>query len=109
MGKLYDANQQLSSNFTNQVYLDNDGFIWSATRNGLNRYDGYQFHIYKKEKGNKTGMASNYVNCIVQDQNGQFYIGMWGVLQIYDGNTFQTIEVKDLEGKRLCNLPTHPI
>ena len=101
MGKLYDANHQLSSNFTNQVYLDNNGFIWSATRNGLNRYDGYQFHIYKKEKGGKTGMASNYVNCIVQDHKGHFYLGMWGVLQIYDGNTFQTIEVKDLEGKHI--------
>ena len=101
MGKLFDANHQLSSNFTNQVYLDNNGFIWSATRNGLNRYDGYQFHIYKKEKGGRNGMASNYVNCIVQDQKGHFYLGMWGVLQIYDGNTFQTIEVKDLNGNHI--------
>ena len=68
IGKLFDANHQLSSNFTNQVYLDNDGFIWSASRNGLNRYDGYQFHIYKKDS--RTGLASNYVNCIVQDQKG---------------------------------------
>ena len=49
MGKLFDANQQLSSSFTSQVYLDKDGFIWSATRNGLNKYDGYQFRILKKE------------------------------------------------------------
>ena len=101
MGKLFDANHQLSSNFTSQVYLDNNGFIWSATRNGLNRYDGYQFHIYKKEKGNKTGMASNYVNCIIQDQNGHFFIGMWGVLQVYNGNSFHTIEVKDLDGQHI--------
>ena len=99
MGKLFDANHQLSSNFTNQVYLDNDGFIWSASRNGLNRYDGYQFHIYKKD--NRTGMASNYVNCIIQDQKGHFYLGMWGTLQIYDGKSFQTIEVKDLNGNRI--------
>ena len=98
MGKLFDANHQLSSNFTNQVYLDKDGFIWSATRNGLNRYDGYQFRIFKKEKDDNTGIASNYVNCIIQDRNGRFYLGMWGVLQCYDGNQFQTIEVKDLNG-----------
>ena len=35
MGKLFDASQQLSSNFVNQVYLDNDGFLWVVTRNGL--------------------------------------------------------------------------
>jgi ligand-binding sensor domain-containing protein len=49
MGKLFDADKQMSSSFTTQIYLDRDGFIWVATRNGLNRYDGYQFRILKKE------------------------------------------------------------
>ena len=49
MGKLFDADKQMSSSFTTQVYQDRDGFIWVATRNGLNRYDGYKFHIFKKE------------------------------------------------------------
>ena len=40
MGKLFDADKQMSSSFTTQIYLDKDGFIWVATRNGLNRYDG---------------------------------------------------------------------
>ena len=91
MGKLFDASQQLSSNFVNQVYLDNDGFLWVVTRNGLNRYDGYQFDIYKKNPKQPDSMASNYVNCMMQDRSGLFYLGMWGVLQTYDGNKFQTI------------------
>ena len=49
-GKLFDADKQLSSSFTSQVYLDRDGFIWVATRNGINWYDGYQFHSIVKEK-----------------------------------------------------------
>ena len=49
-GKLFDADKQLSSSFTSQVYLDRDGFIWVATRNGLNRYDGYQFQSIKRER-----------------------------------------------------------
>ncbi len=97
MGRLFDANQQLSSSFTNQVYLDNDGFIWTATRNGLNRYDGYQFVILKKEKEQYNEMASNYVNCILQDRNGLFYLGMWGALQVYDGQSFKDVEVKTLD------------
>ena len=101
MGKLFDASQQLSSNFVNQVYLDNDGFLWVVTRNGLNRYDGYQFDIYKKNPKQPDSMASNYVNCMMQDKNGLFYLGMWGVLQTYDGNKFQTIEVKDAEGNHI--------
>ena len=101
MGKLYDANQQLSSSFTNQVYLDNDGFIWTATRNGLNRYDGYQFRIFKKDPQQEHTMASNYVNCIVQDKRGRFYLGMWGVLQSCIDNQFHTIEVKDTKGNHI--------
>ena len=58
MGKLFDADKQMSSSYTTQVYLDRDGFIWVATRNGLNRYDGYKFRILKKETRQDIGMAS---------------------------------------------------
>jgi len=96
MGKRFDADNLLSSSFTNQVYLDRDGFIWAATRNGLCRYDGYRVTIFKKE--NEGGQASNHVNCIMQDRKGLFYIGMFGALQTYDGRTFRNVKIKDLKG-----------
>lgn len=98
-GTLYDADKQLSSSFTSQIYQDQDGFIWVATRNGLNKYDGYHFHIIKKEKEQHHSMASNYVNCMTQDHSGLYYLGMYGALQTYDGKTFQTVEVKTLAGE----------
>lgn len=97
-GKLFNADNHLSSNFIHQVYLDRNGFIWIATRNGLSRYDGYQFHTIKKEQYGRRGMASNYVNCMTQDDNGLFYMGMYGALQSYDGNRFRNMEVRDLKG-----------
>ncbi len=97
-GRHFDADKQMSSSFTTQVYQDHDGFIWVATRNGLNRYDGYQFRIIKKEKPGNDGMASNYVNCMMQDRRGVFYIGMYGAFQTYDGEKFQNIKVIDLKG-----------
>jgi len=96
-GKLFDTNTHLSSSFVNQVYLDRDGFVWMVTRNGLNRYDGYQFHIIKKEQN--PSMATNYVNCMTQDQKGLFYMGMYGAFQTYDGTQFWDVEVKDLDGR----------
>lgn len=98
MGKLFDADKQMSSSFTTQIYLDRDGFIWIATRNGLNRYDGYQFRIIKKETSQESGLASNYVNAIMQDRYGLFYIGMYGALQTYDGQKFQDVTTYDLDG-----------
>ena len=97
-GRHFDADKQMSSSFTTQIYQDHDGFIWVATRNGLNRYDGYQFRIIKKEKPGNSGMASNYVNCMMQDRHGLFYIGMFGAFQTYDGEHFQDIKVVDLRG-----------
>ena len=100
-GKLFDADKQMSSSYTTQIYRDQDGFIWIATRNGLNRYDGYQTRIFKKEKGADLGMASNYVNCMMQDHNGLFYIGMYGAFQTYDGERFHDIKTYDLSGHHL--------
>ena len=95
-GKLFEAYKQLSSSFVNQVYLDRDGFIWVSTRNGLCRYDGYQFRIYKKDT--YESMLSNYVNSIIQDSKGLFYIGMFGALQTFDGTLFHEVKVKLLDG-----------
>ena len=99
MGKSFDADKQMSSSFTTQVYQDRDGFIWVATRNGLNRYDGYQFRILKRESRQNAGMASNYVNCMMQDRHGLYYVGMYGALQTYDGQRFRDVTTYDLTGR----------
>ena len=100
-GRHFDADKQLSSSYTTQLYIDRDGFIWAATRNGLNRYDGYQTRIFKKGQGEGQGMASNYVNCMMQDRNGLFYIGMYGAFQTYDGERFNDIKTYDLDGRHM--------
>ena len=97
MGKLFGVDNQLSSSFTSQIYLDRDGFLWVATRNGLNKYDGYQFRVLKKELDADMGMASNYVNCILQERSGLFYVGMYGALQSFNGYCFKDIKVHDLQ------------
>lgn len=99
MGKSFDADKQMSSSFTTQVFQDRDGFIWVATRNGLNRYDGYQFRIIKHDSKQENGLASNYVNCMMQDRHGLYYIGMYGALQTCDGQRFSDIKAYDLNGR----------
>lgn len=97
-GKLFDPDHQLSSSFTSQVFQDHDGLIWVLTRNGINRYDGYQFHTIKKEQGQQDGITSNYANCITQDDDGLIYLGMYGALLSYDGRQFANVEVRNLAG-----------
>lgn len=98
-GKFFSTdNQLLSSSFVTQVYLDNEGFIWATTRNGINRYDGYQFRVFKKENEHDSSLASNYVNSMMQDKNGLFYFGLYGALQTWDGNKFNNVAMLDKDG-----------
>lgn len=72
MGKFFNTDNQLSSSFVTQMYLDRDGFIWATTRDGINRYDGYQFRVFRRENEADKTLASNYVNTMMQDRNGLF-------------------------------------
>ena len=59
MGKFFNTDNQLSSSFVTQMYLDRDGFIWATTRDGINRYDGYQFRVFRRENEADKTLASN--------------------------------------------------
>ena len=100
MGKFFNPDNQLSSSFVTQVYLDHDGFIWTTTRDGINRYDGYQFRVFRRENEADKELASNYVNTMMQDSNGLFYFGMYGALQTWDGKTFNNVTMHDYKGQK---------
>jgi ligand-binding sensor domain-containing protein len=100
MGKFFNPDNQLSSSFVTQMYLDQEGFIWATTRDGINRYDGYQFRVFRRENEADKTLASNYVNTMMQDRNGLFYFGMYGVLQTWDGKTFNQVTMTDLKGQK---------
>ena len=52
--------------------------MWFGTQDGLNRYDGYNISVYKKDS-KKTGcLSNNYVKDIIEDNNGDFWIATWG-------------------------------
>ncbi len=98
MGKFFNADNQLSSSFVTQVYVDKEGFVWIATRDGINRYDGYQFRVLKRENEMDSLLASNYVTSILQDRNGLFYFGMYGSLQTWDGSNYYNVRMTDQNG-----------
>ena len=61
MGQFFNPDKQLSSSFVTQVYIDSEGFLWASTRDGINRYDGYQFRVIRRENETDKTLASNYV------------------------------------------------
>ncbi len=99
MGILFNADTQLPSNYVSQVYQDHDGYIWLATRNGLSRFDGYQFQTFNNQENPSYHLKSNYINSVFQDKNGRFYVGQRNGLQYYEGSTFHDIPIYNQQGR----------
>ena len=101
-GKLFNTDYQLSSNLATQVFQDKSGFIWIATRNGLNNYDGYHITVIKKDMSNFLGLNSNYINSIAQDEKEHILLGTNNSLLEFTGSEFLKIPMLDSKGKELA-------
>ncbi len=101
-GKLFNTDNQLSSNLATQVFQDKSGFIWIATRNGLNNYDGYHITVIMKDMSNFLGLNSNYINSIAQDEKEHILLGTNNSLLEFTGSEFLKIPMLDSKGKELA-------
>lgn len=72
----------LSDNRVNCVYKDRSGYIWIGTRNGLNRYDGHAFRIFRPSSGNS--ISNEIINSITEDNSGNIWVGTMNGLNKYD-------------------------
>lgn len=77
----------LSSSGVNSVFKDKQGFLWIGTNDGLNRYDGYSFKIYRKEHNNPNSLSDNKVRTAIQDSKGRIWIGTKSGLNLFDPQT----------------------
>jgi PAS domain S-box-containing protein len=60
------------------IFQDSKGFMWFGTEDGLNRYDGYNFTIYRSDPGNPYSPNNNRIFDIYEDQTGTLWIGTSG-------------------------------
>lgn len=74
----------LSQINVNCILQDSRGFMWIGTRDGLNRYDGYNFRVYRHDPDNENSVSNNFIQDLVQDKHGDLWIAtQWG-LNKYD-------------------------
>ncbi|NQT26279.1 histidine kinase [candidate division KSB1 bacterium] len=78
-------NSGLSQSNVQTILRDTRGFMWFGTEDGLNRYDGYNFQIYRNNPDDSTSISSNYITKILEDKMGRLWIAtLGGGLNIYD-------------------------
>ena len=77
------SENRLSENASRDLIEDRRGFIWIATIDGLNRYDGYRFHTYRHQADDSTSITDNYVSRLFEDSEGRLWIGTYHGLNRY--------------------------
>lgn len=68
------VDQGLSFPQVNYILQDTRGFMWFATADGLNRYDGRDFTVFRPSPPDSTSLSSEYVNVLLEDKYGDLWI-----------------------------------
>ncbi len=70
--------QGLSQNTVYCILQDSKGFMWFGTQDGLNKFDGYDFKVYKHDPRDPNSLSNNVVRTIYEDRAGRLWIGTNG-------------------------------
>lgn len=77
----------LSNNSVQAIIQDTQGFMWFGTLDGLNKYDGYEFRIFRHNKNSTTSLGDNNVLSLYEDSSGYLWIGTASGLDRLDRET----------------------
>lgn len=78
----------LSQSTVFTIIQDSRGFLWFGTEDGLNRFDGKDFKVYRRDHDDPASIGDNWVLSIAEDQHGDLWIAtLGGGLNRYDAET----------------------
>lgn len=79
----YQVESGLSNNSVHSILQDSDGFMWFGTKDGLNRFDGYTFKVFRGNPNDSTSLESNIIQTL-HEKNGKLWVGTDKGLYEYD-------------------------
>jgi ligand-binding sensor domain-containing protein len=80
----YQVENGLSNNATICSIQDTKGFLWFGTKDGLNRFDGYTFKIFRNSPDDSGSIGSNFIHCLYEDNKGILWAGTENGVFKYD-------------------------
>jgi ligand-binding sensor domain-containing protein len=89
----YSIEDGLSQSSITGITQDNLGYIWIATQDGLNRYDGYEFMVLRNSPDDSTSLPNNYLYFLLKDELGYLWFGTNRGLGRIDPRTYAVMRV----------------
>lgn len=95
--KHYVRENGLSDNTIEKIYQDSKGFLWIGTIDGLNKFNGYEFEVFKKQYPQKY-ICDNYIYNIFEDHKQRLWISTSAGIALYDSklNNFLTVKQSEM-------------
>src|ERR1700727_592275 len=85
-----DFTNGLSNNHITSIYKDSRGFMWFGTMAGLDRYDGYEYKVFRHDQKDPHSIGDNYIEQIFEGPEGTMWVqSRSSRFNIYDLNTEQ--------------------
>jgi ligand-binding sensor domain-containing protein/signal transduction histidine kinase len=90
----------LSQSTVQAMVKDRYGFMWFGTQDGLNRYDGYTFKVYRHQPKDPGSLRRSNIMSLYEDRRGNLWVGTSnGALSLYDRNHDSFIHFKESDGE----------
>jgi signal transduction histidine kinase/ligand-binding sensor domain-containing protein/DNA-binding response OmpR family regulator len=108
----YSIEEGLSNPYIQCIYQDRRGYLWIGTSDGLNRFDGYTFKIYRFTESDTNSLNGVLVRAIYEDSNSNLWIGTESgglCLYRYEFDNFQRFTNKVYDGYTLTNKQVNSI
>ena len=77
----------LSQTTVRCVLQDSRGFMWFGTQNGLNRYDGHNFRVFRPDPHSLNSLSNSDIYALLEDSFGGLWVGTADGLNRYDRTT----------------------
>jgi signal transduction histidine kinase/ligand-binding sensor domain-containing protein/DNA-binding response OmpR family regulator len=96
----------LSNNSVTSIFQDHYGFLWFGTYDGLNRYNGYEFKVFRNQLNDPTSLIHNRIVAITEDADNRIWIGTKMGVSIYDPvkSVFSGLKYKSSQGSGIKNI-----
>ena len=83
----FDTIDGLSSSTCTDIFQDKEGFMWFGTIDGLNKYNGYEFEVFRSVVGDSETISNNRINTIQEDNEGNIWVGTNNGLNFFNKRT----------------------